>query len=280
MKTIKLCLKVIFIVILCVLVLGVAVISLFWIGEQSALGFERFSPNYERVDISGVLAKGSLSEEDYELIYLQTGLTRVGLDSALDALGASHILAIQDAVFGEHTVRESNFAPFCHYYSINHQIPTAPLKRGDIIVSSSTEFSFWSVGHCAMVTDVENGRVIEAIGIGSDSKYGYISTIMKRGNFVVLRPNLDEGTIEQIVKYTEENLIGVKYDPTIGILSRKYVEDIKYTHCAHIFWYAYYEHGIDIDSNGGPVVTPRDILFSEHFEIIQVAGFDPVNIWD
>lgn len=269
-----------FIVLLCVLVLGVAVISLFALGERVALGFERFYPDYERADLSSVLEKESLSDEDYELIYLQTGLTRVGVDSTLDEQGVSGVLAIQDAFFGEHTVKEHKFAPFCHYYYINHQIPSAPLKEGDIIVSSSTEFSFWSVGHCAMVSDIENGRVIEAIGIGSASKHGYISSILKRGNFVVLRPKADAKAIEDIVAYTEENLIGIKYDPTVGILSRKHIDDIKYTHCAHIFWYAYYEHGIDIDSNGGPVVTPRDILFSEHFEIIQVAGFDPVSIWD
>lgn len=280
MNKLRLCIKCFFIVLLSIILLGVAVISLFSLGERVAIGFERISPNYDKIDISQILSKPSLTDEDYDLIYRQTGLTRLGADSVIANTGINGVLEFQNALFDEYTVKDAKFAPFCHYYTVGKQLPMAPLQNGDIIVSSSTEFSFWSVGHCAMIIDSENGLTLEAIGIGSDSKLGYLSAILRRGNFIVLRPKLDKEKIDSIVSYASENMVGLKYDPTIGILSRKYVEDIKYTHCAHIFWYAFYEHGLDIDSNGGPVVTPKDISWSEHFDIVQVSGFDLDKLWD
>ena len=38
-------------------------------------------------------------------------------------------------------------------------------------------------------------------------------------------------------------------------------------------------YGYDIDSDGGPVCTTRDIVHSDLFEVVQVFGFDPQNIW-
>ncbi len=268
------------IIFLCIVLIPTLTLSVFAIGEDVAIGFERFVPDYDRVDIVPVLEKSELSNEDYKLLYYQTGLSKSGLNDTLAERGIDGVLEFQDGVFGEYKVNDYKFAPFCHYYSINKKMPIVPVQNGDIIVSSSTEFSFWSVGHCAMVVDAENGVVVEAIGIGSESKYGTLSSILRRGNFIILRPTVEPKVLNKIIDYTTSNLIGIKYDPTIGILSRKYVEDIKYTHCAHIFWYAFYKHGIDIDSNGGPVVTPKDISHSEHFKLIQVSGFDHATLWD
>lgn len=38
----------------------------------------RFVPSYEKLDLTPYLEKETLSEEDYELLYHQTGLTRSG----------------------------------------------------------------------------------------------------------------------------------------------------------------------------------------------------------
>ncbi len=256
------------------------VLSFFVIGEKVQLGFERYTPDYDRVDISSILAKDELSAEDYSLIYAQTGLSKIGTDSMLENGDITKIFAIQESFFTEYECRDDNFAPFCHYYSLKGKVPLAPLQNGDIIVSSSTEFSWWRLGHCAMVVDAENGITVEAIGVGDDSTYGYVSALSRRGDFIILRPKLEKEQIDEIVSYVCDELIGIKYDPTIGVLSRKYPEEIEITQCAHIFWYAFYKHGVDIDSNGGSVVTPRDISLSEHFDIVQVSGFNPSAPWD
>ena len=41
----------------------------------------RYVPNYEKIDLAPLLEKEEWSEEDYETIYRQTGLTKVGADS-------------------------------------------------------------------------------------------------------------------------------------------------------------------------------------------------------
>ncbi len=43
-------------------------------------------------------------------------------------------------------------------------------------------------------------------------------------------------------------------------------------------WYAYHKFGIDIDSNGGKIVTPYQILNSENLSVVQVFGMDPEDI--
>ena len=255
------------------------VLSFFAIGEKYARGIDRFVPDYEKVDLIPILSKDSLSDEDYALLYAQTGLTKIGIDIMLEEGDITKIVDFQEAFFKEYDYTDLNFAPFCHYYSLKGAVPIVPLQDGDIIISSSTEFSWWSIGHCAMVVDAANGITVEAIGIGSDSTYGYTASLSRRCDLIVLRPKIDAAKVDEIVEYVENELVGITYDPTVGVLSRKYVDDIKLTQCAHIFWYAYYKHGFDIDSNGGAVVTPKDISNSEYFDVIQVSGFDPQTLW-
>ena len=108
---------------------------------------------------------------------------------------------------------------------------------------------------------------------------GYMMIIYIAGIGNIPKDLIDAAKVDEIVEYVENELVGITYDPTVGVLSRKYVDDIKLTQCAHIFWYAYYKHGFDIDSNGGAVVTPKDISNSEYFDVIQVSGFDPQTLW-
>ena len=53
----------------------------------------------------------------------------------------------------------------------------------------------------------------------------------------------------------------------------------KGTNCSHLVWQAYYNAGYDIDTDGGPVCTSRDISMSDLLEVVQVYGFDPVSLW-
>lgn len=252
----------------------------FLLGEKVALGFERWVPDYEMSDISSLLEKDELSSNDYNALYLQTGLMPTAIDELLKSShGKEDILKIQKSFFTDYEIDDDNFGPFTHYYEIEGEHPIAPLQNGDIIVSSSTEFSWWTMGHCAMVIDAEKGIVLEVNGYGDTSSRSYLHSIRKRGNFMVLRPNIDKDDVDKIVQYTVDNLLGIKYDATIGVLSRKYNEEIKYSQCAHIFWYAFYKFGYDIDSNGGTIVVPKNIANSQYFDIVQVAGFNPYTLW-
>ncbi len=272
--------RVIIISIISLIVILSLVYPFFLIGEKVALGFERWSPDYEMKDISSLLEKGELSNEDYEILYYQTGLSNLAIDQMLlSEDGKEQILKMQTCFFRDYEIDDDNFAIFSHYYEIEGIYPIAPLQNGDIIVSSSTEFSWWTMGHCAMVVDAEKGIVVEVNGYGDTSSYASLNSIRSRGNFMVLRPNIDKKVVDAVVKYTTNNLLGIKYDATIGVLSRKYNDEIKYSQCAHIFWYAFYKFGYDIDSNGGTIVTPQNIANSQYFDVVQVSGFDPCKPW-
>ena len=50
------------------------------------------------------------------------------------------------------------------------------------------------------------------------------------------------------------------------------IDSVRGTQCAHLVWLAYAAYGYDIDSNGGLIVTPKDIAESELFEVVQIYG--------
>lgn len=51
------------------------------------------------------------------------------------------------------------------------------------------------------------------------------------------------------------------------------------TQCAHLIWRAYAQFGYDLDSNGGWIVTPKDLANCPDLEVVQVYGMDPDDPW-
>lgn len=112
---------------------------------------------------------------------------------------------------------------------------------------------------------------------------------------------------QQVADYARENLKGIPYGLLAGVserlspkksagiqisaenatgplLNRRSVSSgmeqgvvsevtIKSTQCAHLVWHAYKQFGIDLDSDGGLLVTPFDIQNSEYLEVIQSYGY-------
>ena len=66
-----------------------------------AATYKVWTPDYDLVDISSVLDKESLTDEDYDLLYEQTGLTKVGIDDMLARGMKNEILRIQQEFFAE-----------------------------------------------------------------------------------------------------------------------------------------------------------------------------------
>lgn len=240
---------------------------------------ECWRPDYDKTDISGIIGKEQLTDDDYDVLYSQTGLTRLGVDRMLKkgAAGKNKILKIQDDFFSENEVKNDKFAPFVCTDYIERNINTAYLEDGDIIVTSSTHFSGWRIGHSGLVTNAKEGRILQANAVGSVSKFGSIRDFNSRVNFMILSPKVDEETKAEVCKYAAENLTDKVYDFTAGVFSSK--DSIEKTQCAHLVWYAYKQFGVDLDANGGLVVTPKNIADSPLVEIVQVFGFDPVKLW-
>lgn len=247
-----------------------------WVSD----GIECWHPDYEKADLSAVLAQETLSESDYELLYRQTGLTRLGIDRALarGTAGIARIKAIQDRFFTESTTVRDPFAPWTCTDHADQPGVNIFLEEGDVIVTSSTHISCFRVGHAGIVVDGRRERILQAKNYGEPSSETGADYFTDRVNFMILRPKAEQEVLEQAAAYAEENLKGIPYSAFAGIFTAK--DSIQKTQCAHLVWYAYRQFGLDLDGNGGAIVLPFDLANSSQMELVQVFGFDPDRLWD
>lgn len=229
-------------------------------------------PDTEQTDIAPIL-KNPLTESDYELIFRQTGLTKTGVDRCLDrgGEGVDKILKIQKSYFNDYKIFTDYFAPFCAAQNINKSAEACYLEAGDILVTPCTQFSGVKIGHAAIVVD--GGRVLSATRYGKRSGFSSVNGFTSRPAFAVLSPIADKEIKEKVAEYAENYLSGKRY----GIFSGK--NGCSSTQCAHLVWYAYNKFGIDLDGNGGRMVTPENILRSDKVEVVQIFGFDRNLKW-
>lgn len=221
----------------------------------------------------------TLTEKDYDLIFSQTGLGKPAVDVLID--NPEKIEEYREYYLADKDyscVREGVFA--CHEYITDtdgnaiQNPPFANLQNGDIIITLSIHSLGWRHGHAAIVVDAEKGTTAQAVMLGEKSAFGHIGDWRNFPLVAVLRPkNVNAEIIDEVVAFTEEKLIGIDYSLMSGIFSGRDENIIPTTtHCAHYVWYAYKCFGIDIDSNGGRIVTPKEILHSDKLEVVQVYG--------
>lgn len=233
-------------------------------------------PDYERENILPVLQKEERSDEEYAFLYAQTGLTKIGIDGLLEQGNIVRILQIQQDYFADHRVSCDNMGPFTCLESINAIVTHCALEAGDIVVSAMTHVVNWRLGHAMLVLD-ESGRCLEAFTVGTVSEISDITSFTSTSSFMILRPKASLETRESVARFAEENLIGIRYSVFTGIFTKK--NSARRTQCAHLVWYAYKQFGIELDSTGGAIVTPRDMANSSETELVQVYGFSPETLW-
>lgn len=244
-------------------------------------GITLWRPDYPMLsagEMRAVLGKEELSDEDYRLLYEQTGLTKIGIDRALakGAAGVQRVLNVQENYFKEFEVINDKFAPYICTDRINGSAQAIYLENGDVVVTSSTHISCYRMGHAGLVTDGTTGAVLEAMAYGAPTFIGSIADFTDRITFMIFSPKADSETKEEVVSYAKD-LVGTPYAALAGITTNK--NDIKKTQCAHLVWYAYKQYGIDLDYDGGLMVTPYDLAKSPEMELVQVFGFNPDTLW-
>lgn len=262
-----------------------AIFSFFMICDAVAHSHARVVPDYEQADLTPVLNKqlSLWTEEDYELIYRQTGLTKAYFESVED-IDADFILRCQDDLFYDGEISTEPFFFGCeHDCFTDRRFNMVPLKKGDVLILSSTHTFGWSNGHAAIVVEggsAANARIVEAVAVGTRSQMNSTGYFRYSANFMVLRPKIDEDTAENIADWAKENLIGVDYSLFTGIFNAKdQGENVTTSQCAHLVWQAYKAFGYDIDSTGGPVVSVRNIANCDLFDVVQANGFDLEKLW-
>lgn len=254
-------------------------------------------PDYERMpkeQLTELYNKPALSDEDYAAFYAQTGLTKVGVDRARERTdGFSRILLLQENYFEERETIRDVYAPLICNDRTNSPAATIFLERGDIIISSSTHFAGWRIGHAAIVTDP--AHIFEATQVGSASRESNINSITDRINFMVLRikPEYfggDDGSyrsnLDRVTSYIQDDLKDAPYSVFTGIFTDK--NKCKATMCSHLLWYGFMhfddengaKYALDLDPNGGALVMPKDISRSPYVELVQTFGFDPEKLYE
>lgn len=265
-----------FIVFLALVAFGLQIA--FWASDAS---IRCIQPDYPMLDLDGYL-DGELTDDDYEVLYRQTGLTKIGIDRALERgeMGKRRIKQIQADLFEPHEVKNDHVAPYACTDYIEKHIENIFLEDGDIVVTSATHISFVRIGHAALVTNGTFEQVMQANAYGTYSKLDDVNGFTNRVNFIILRPNpelISPTVVEKVVEYAKTSLLGIPYEGLTGVVTNK--NNIKKTQCAHIVWYAFKQFGIDLDSNGGAMVLPYDLSHSAYLQPVQVFGFDLDELW-
>lgn len=248
-----------------------------------------YIPSQPPADLTAVLEKTALSQEDYALLFAQTGLGKPAVDDllALGDAGRTQILDTQAAFLGHPgeapcsplgiTTREHRFLDQEGY--IRYMAPLAPLKEGDVIVTLSTHTAGWSHGHAGLVVDAENGVTLESVVLGSLSSKMDVNHWRSYSTFAVLRPKADEETRQKVAQLALDKLDHIPYSLVSGAFGDKLqpLDGPHNAHCGYLPWYAWMTAGVDLDSDGGRIAAPEDFLHSPNVEVVQLYGFDPAD---
>ena len=229
-----------------------------------------FSPTYAYEKVS--------PSDGYERIFKYTGLSPKGAEDILNEGKVSEFDRLNSLYFEKPKIeKEYIFFPTTVQESLERQsTPIAPLKDGDILVTFNTHTLDWRHGHLSLVTDSESGIILEHMSIGNTSVFSYAKKWGSYPAFAVLRYP-DEKISKKAAKYAKEKLKGIPYSIFAGIINKDKSDDenIDSSHCSHIVWQAYKAVGVDLDSDGGRIVTPMDVAKSEKLKLVQIFGLNP-----
>lgn len=252
------------------LILSMYASSLFYIES-----FAHIYPKAERKSLEFISHKqpDMLTKSEFELIFEQTGLGKAAVMKLTDL---NRLEYYQNCYYSEtEYIRIANSAVSSEEYVENPTVTLDFIEKGDILITHSSSVFSWRNGHAAIVIDAKEGKTLEAVVIGQNTCIQNIEKWRHYPNFLVLRlKDADSRTRSAIADTAAELLCDKPYRLLTGVFSKKYPdrENIAGTQCAHLVWLACAYHGYDIDSDGGLIVTPKDISESDLLETVQSFG--------
>ena len=237
-----------------------------------------YTPDHDKKDISDLIRNDELTQNDYELIYEQTGVSPQAAKELIKDGEYEVLEELNELYFKEPDIKKNYIAyPItAEERNESQRTPLANLKKGDVLVSFNTHTLDWRHGHCGIVLDDDGSVLLEHMSIGSTSCITSAKNWGRYPGFVVLR-HKDSKVAEKAADYAREHLVDIEYSIFAGIIKKdKSDEEIpESSHCSHIVWQAYKAVGVDIDANGGPVVTPCDVSMSNELSVVQIYGINP-----
>lgn len=251
-----------------------------WTNQAEA--HAHYTPDYEPVNLTDYLEKEKLSDEEYALLFCQTGLSGCGLEELWKEGKQEEILFLQERFFREVEMDCEANTIVTKQELLKEGIASGAgdkefcfptLENGDIMVTFNCHFLGWRSGHAGIVVDAEEGLVLEAQALGSNSAVLPLNHWEQYPSVAVLR--LKDAAQEErgkIAAYAEEHLLNLPYRLSAGLITEG-----EGTQCAHLVWCAYEHFGYDVDGDGGRIVTPHDLYESDLLEIVQIYGINPHN---
>ena len=240
-------------------------------------------------DLGAILEKHELSDEDVALLWQQTGLREAGIRSLWSEGEQQKLMVLQERLYAPVQIACASNTPISREERICSEqgeltfgkaFPT--VEEGDILISFNCHVLGWRSGHAALVVDTKQGLSLEARVLGTDTALISLENWLRNPSVAVLRVR-DKSREDRraVADYAREHLVGIPYD-LLAWKGKEREEDAveevasrvvpEGTHCAHLVWMAYNAFGIDLDSDGGWIVTPRDIYDCDQLEIVQVYG--------
>lgn len=250
-------------------------------------------PRTKHYNIYMWIRQGRLTEPQLRVVAGQTGVKEEVVAGLLEEGRWPLLLELQGAYYMP--VRTENVASSIvtiSEYMVNEQdryikgTQFADLRDGDILITKNSRFLGWRNGHVGLVVNAGKGLVLEALMLGTNTRMCSVEKWLGYPSFQVLR--LKEQfrvPVNMVTAYASECMVDVPYRLLAGVKSRLFnavtgawsggagLEAFKGTQCAHLVWYAYRQVGIDLDSDGGLVVTPADIQNSPYLEVVQNYGY-------
>lgn len=248
-------------------------------------------PDYVQKDITQILSKDSFTEEDYKTLFYQTGLGKPAVDEILKnkESGTKEILNFQKNFFEDKNVLCEKIGIITSQESLVNEndkyeygFDLAPYENGYVLITKATHSLGWRHGHAAIVSDKNSETTIEAVILGENTQIQNINKWRGYPSFMMLKlKDSSQETLDKIAQFANQNTYDLPYGLFVGLLSSKNPNspDLTSTQCSHLVWYPFKQFGYDIDSDGSWLVTPKDIANSDLFEIVQIYGVDPEEIW-
>ena len=254
------------------LLLIVAVIS--WHFYNETLSF--YLPDCPKEDISSLISKDNLTDDEYMKLFEQTGISPGALKE-LAAENNKELPAQLHELYFSVPDHQKNYIAYpitLQERNISQKTPLVPLKKGDILVTFNTMTAEWRHGHCGLVLDDNGNVLLEHAAIGHTSGINASADWGRYPSFVVLRYP-DSAVASKAADYAAKNLIDIPYSITAGVLDKdKTGEENPSSHCSHIVWQAYKSVGVDIDRDQSFIVSPKDVAMSEKLEVVEIFGMD------
>ena len=153
-----------------------------------------------------------------------------------------------------------------------HQLQN--IQTGDVLITKSTHSLLYRHGHAGVVVDAEAGLVLESLGYGTSSRLESLDKWNYYPAVKVLRlKDKNNELINELVHQATTYYLDIPYN----LIATK--NSLKMTHCSDIVWKVFQSIGIDLDSDGGKIVTPYDISQSPYLYEVESYGFSKSRPW-